>query len=442
MTDFPFDILNRTISEAEPCGPSLEMTGNDEYMQFTARMEGQLPQSFLRFDRSQIDFKTEFATLQTFLTSSVDLSLIVLLAKLLILDRDLDGYAKALAAIRDCLRDRWDHVHPQPDDGDPIMRVISLQTLDDMPTSIMPLQSAPLFKARRFGIVSFRSHLIAEGAIQPAATSGEGEEAGKIPTPSDIRTAISETDLESIVAARQALSVIHASITEIETLFDERSGQTGQLRFPNLKPLSGSIHQFLENCVAIKDPSQATVREVAAGEGEDAGDSPTTATGPIANMAQARQALIAAAAYFAAHEPSSPVRMLLAQAEGLVGKTFYEALQSMIPDHVSQAVVKLGRDLPLTLSVERLSQLLPADYQESASYDEAGGADDPDNLAEPAATRVQAMQLIEQASNFFRSKEPSSPIPILLEQARQAAGRDFVGLLRDFLPGHILAVDG
>lgn len=437
MTDFPFDILTRTISDAEPCGPSLELTGDDVYMQFTARMEGQLPQSFLRFDRSQIDFKTEYATLQTLLASSTDLYLMVLLAKLLILDRDLEGYAKTLVSIRDCLRDRWEHVHPQPDGGDPIMRVISLQTLDDMPTSVMPLQSVPLFKARRFGAVSFRSHLIAEGAIQQVSSSEDGQDSGKAPSPSDIRTAISEADLDLVIASRQMLTTIHDAVAEIESLFDARSGQVGALRFPNLKPLSDTIRRFLENCVVIKNPSLASAPEASADDADESTERPAAPAGPITSMAQARRALLASAAYFAAQEPSSPVRMILAQAEALVGKSFYEALQSMIPDHVSQAVVKLGRDLPLTLSVERLSQLVPADYQ-----DEAGESDDPDSIPESATTRAEAMQLIEQASNFFRAKEPSSPIPILLEQARQAAGRDFVGLLREFLPGHILAVDG
>jgi type VI secretion system protein ImpA len=442
MTDFPFDILTRTISEAEPCGPSLEMADDDVYMQFTARLEGQLPQSFLRFDRSQIDFKAEFATLQKLLSSSIDISLIVLLAKLLILDRDLEGFAKAVVAIRDCLRDRWDHVHPQPLDGDPIMRIISLQTLDDMPTSLMPLQAVPLFKARRFGAVSFRSHLIAEGTIQQASTSDEDEDSGKAPSPSDVRAAISEADIDSILASRAAVATIHATVGEIESLFDDHSGQPGLLRFPNLKPLSEAIRQFLESCVAIKDPSLATVSESSATDGEDGTDHPPATAGPIASLVQARQALLAAAAYYSAQEPSSPVRMILAQAEALVGKSFYEALQSMIPDHFGQAVMKLGRDLPLTISVERLSQLLPTEYQEETSYDDAGGSDNSQGMTRPAATRAEAMQLIDQVSNFFRSKEPSSPIPILLEQARQAAGRDFVGLLRDFLPGHILAVDG
>jgi type VI secretion system protein ImpA len=440
MTDFPFEILTSTISEAEPAGPSLEMTGDDGYMQFTARMEGQLPQSFLQFDRSQIDFKAEFATLQILLSSSIDLSLMVLLAKLLILDRNLEGYAKALVAIRDCLRDRWEHTHPQPEGGDPVMRMISLQTLDDMPTSVMPLQSVPLFTARRFGAVSFRSHLLSEGIIQQSSSSDEGQGASKPPSPSDIRTAISEADLESILASRNALTTIHLTVGEIETLFDERSGQRGILRFPNLRPLSDAIRQFLESCVAIKDPSLANVAAADSPDG-DGDESAPIAFGAITSMAQARRALLAAADYFSAQEPSSPVRMILAQAESLVGKSFYEALQSMIPDHVGQAVVKLGRDLPLTLSVERLSQLVPTDYQQDASSDEPTEADNQDNIAGPVATRAAAMQLIEQASNFFRAKEPSSPIPILLEQARQAAGRDFVGLLRDFLPAHILAVD-
>lgn len=49
-------------------------------------------------------------------------------------------------------------------------------------------------------------------------------------------------------------------------------------------------------------------------------------------------------------------------------------------------------------------------------------------------TRSEAIALLERVQRFFRSAEPSSPVPMLCERARALADRDFMGVLKDVLP--------
>ncbi len=56
-------------------------------------------------------------------------------------------------------------------------------------------------------------------------------------------------------------------------------------------------------------------------------------------------------------------------------------------------------------------------------------------------TRQAAIQSIEAVIGFYRQKEPSSPIPLLLGQARAFATEDFIGALRSVLPKGSFAVD-
>jgi type VI secretion system protein ImpA len=46
--------------------------------------------------------------------------------------------------------------------------------------------------------------------------------------------------------------------------------------------------------------------------------------------------------------------------------------------------------------------------------------------------------MIDQITTFFRTAEPSSPIPMLLERIRDLGQRDFFSLLRSVLPADAL----
>lgn len=52
--------------------------------------------------------------------------------------------------------------------------------------------------------------------------------------------------------------------------------------------------------------------------------------------------------------------------------------------------------------------------------------------------RDDAIYLLELASGYFRSNEPSSPLPMLIDRARRLASMDFMDILRDLAPDGLM----
>ncbi|WP_342362953.1 ImpA family type VI secretion system protein [Terrarubrum flagellatum] len=505
------------ISEEEPCGPDLDMLGDADYMRFVARIDSVLPKSFASFDRASIDFPAEFATIQKILGQSRDLRILTYLAKLEILNRDLAAFVAVVQTIEKLLDAMWERVIPELLDGDPILRVVSVQTLDDMPDSVMPLQSTPLFEARRFGKVSYRAHLLASGALQARTAAVEGEKDEEKPSNDAIQTALVETDIEQLIASRTLTIDLDASLERIETTLADKSGQPGVVRFEKLRPLAKDIALFLDGAVAQRDPARAILQAKEAREEVGDDDEPTGPVGVIRTLTDANAALAAAAGYFMRSEPSSPILSLIAQAEALIGKSFFDALQALMPDNSGRAFIKIGRETFYELSIERLSSLSvttselpeePAPTEEYSDWSEQPAEDSPPEEAEAASdetageetpgeeapadgetpaeatdesayeeapaepiedpepsyaehadaapavsaaahtpmvfkavTRKDAMTMLSQIAAYFRSVEPSSPVPTLLEHAASLSGRDFFALVREVLPAQLFKVD-
>src|SRR5262245_16493323 len=105
MATFDFAALGAPLAEAEPCGPDLDLGADADYRNFMARAEGVLPATFFSgpdgkpFDRSSIDFDGEFAAIGPLLARTRDIRLLVLLAKLFVLNRDLAGFIGCLELI-------------------------------------------------------------------------------------------------------------------------------------------------------------------------------------------------------------------------------------------------------------------------------------------------------------------------------------------------------
>src|SRR6185369_9949982 len=77
----------------------------------------------------------------------------------------------------------------------------------------------------------------------------------------------------------------------------------------------------------------------------------------IRSTAQAQAALAAAAAYFAQSEPSSPILLLIGQAQALIGRSFYEAMQVLLPEESPKARLRVGQEPAFVLLLERLASL-------------------------------------------------------------------------------------
>src|SRR5262249_25465491 len=151
------------VSDEEPCGPDLDLAGDPDYMNFMARTEGILPVTFFSgpegkpFDRTSIDFEAELAAIAPLLERTRDVRLLVLLAKLYVLTRDFSSFAGTLNLIQTLLKEQWEAVHPRATDGDHAIRMAALESLDDMPPVVFPLQYLPLANHRRLGPLSYRS---------------------------------------------------------------------------------------------------------------------------------------------------------------------------------------------------------------------------------------------------------------------------------------------
>jgi len=442
MTPAEIAALNAPLAGEEPCGPDLEMLGDSDYMRFTARIDGVLPKTFASFDRGSINFPDEFATLKSLLARSRDLRLLAPLAKLHILNRDLAGYTAVFKLIEALVDGQWPAVVPGLLDGDAILRIVTLQTLDDMADSVMPLQAAPLFETRRFGKVTFRSHLLANGLVQPREAQNGGEAGEEVPAISALNAALTEVDLATLVSARTLAVDLQQSLGRIESLVGERSAQSNALRFERLGPLVSDIAGFLDRAVAQRDPSlglaAAAPGEASPDKAEEAEPgAASTGTAPaIQSTSQAQAALAAAASYFTRSEPSSPILLLIGQAQGLVGRSFYEAMQVLLPEESPKARLRIGQEPAFVLPLERLASLPVVTANESGDNPVAEDAP-----AFQAADRRSAMVLLQQVAAHFRRAEPSSPIPLLLDRAEGIAGKDFFGLLREAFPAGSLKVD-
>lgn len=421
------------LSKADLCGPDLDLAGDADYLNFFAQTEGLLPSTFFSsddgkpFDRSTIDLPRQVGAIGPLWERSRDLRLLVVRARLLILDRDLAGFARTVAAIAQWLETFWDDVHPRADGDDLGSRVAVLGALD-LPTVVFPLQYAPLCEGRRVGMVTYRAWMIASGEVKPRP----GEQ--KHPSAA-LTEAIADAASDALAATRGHIAMIKASLGRIREIFLMRGSSLGLENLPSLvDKLQGfidpraALHEETAAPVAEGDDIPATAKERVAGA--PLGGSPTS-------LAEAQHALAAIAAYYSRSEPSSPTLPLVRQAHQLIGKSFFEVMSILVPTQMDKAAFQIGADQFFELPVGKLSKLSEAAPPSPDGTPQAGPATQSESGG-PAQYRIesraQAIALLDQVQRFFRHAEPSSPVPMLCDRARALAERDFMGVLREVLP--------
>jgi type VI secretion system protein ImpA len=401
------------ISIEAPCGPDLDAEGDADFMNFMAAIEGQLPATFFSFDRKSIDFDAANTTGARLLARSHDVRLLVLLAKLSVLNRDLQGFARSLAILAQLLAEHWDDVHPRGENGDFASRIAQLSTLDDGPVVILPLQYAPLAETQRDGILNFRAQLVALGEAKP-------RESENLPNTATIEKILLNEDLPRLIQTFNALQSVKVSLAGIRATLIERVGFEQALDFEALSPLVDRMTAFLQAAVAHRDPSVAapSQHEEPTPAAQDKSPSQTVT---FASLAEVDAALEAALAYFERMEPSSAAVLLIGQTRQLLGKNLYEVMKILAPAYADNARIFVGTDAAFTVPV---SSILPSEAT-------AGPVDRP--VVSPAPSRAAALALIDSVAAHMRLTEPSSPAPYLLERAKSLASRDFVSLLKDLL---------
>ena len=417
------------ISEDSPCGPDLDLDGDMDFLNYVAAREGEIPEDYYKFKRENVDLAQVFDAGEKLLARTLDIRLLVLLAKFSLLNKDLTGFARRVGSIAWLLKNHWADAHPRAEGGDYIARISQLATLDDPPLVIRGVKYATLIESSRDGVLSYRAQLVASGKETPRVERrmnerGQmetGAEENFIPAKS-IERLLRDTDIEKLVAALATLNGLILSAETIKAATIENAGFEQAVQLPKLIELVTEMAAFLRETVIRRDPSFAPAAAAGPEEepGDDADSAPagSTPTG-FASIADVDAALGAALGYFAASEPSSPAVLLIRQARETLGKNLYEVLKLLTPTQADAARVFVGPDSAFTVPVKNLS---------SATSREIARVEAP-----PAANRASALAIIDAVATHLQRAEPSSPAPYLLERARNLASRDFLSLLHDVL---------
>ena len=112
-----------------PCGPDLELAGDVGYLNFFAQAELVLPESFFNaldgtpFDRTSVDIGGQLEAVKPLLARTRDIRLLIMQARLQILNHDLAGFAVSVAAAAYWLDAFWDQVHPRPEGSEVIGKI-------------------------------------------------------------------------------------------------------------------------------------------------------------------------------------------------------------------------------------------------------------------------------------------------------------------------------
>jgi type VI secretion system protein ImpA len=420
------------VSEDDPCGPDLDLEGDTEFMNFIAATEGQLPASYYAFNRASIDFAAASQAAEKLLKRTLDLRLLALMAKLAILNRDIAGFAQRLGNVAWLVSEHWEGANPRGEGDDYSGRIAQLTTLEDNAVVLLPLQYAPLIETNREGALSYRDQLLASGAAQPRSVTlydlrGQKQttEPEKFMPAASIERALNDAEIAKLAGAVGMLTSLGASIQSINATTTEHVGYENAVALPKLAKLVGDMTAFLRTALVRRDPSLAPPPPEAPTNDSGAASVAAAAPPAFASRAEVDAALASAFGYFAASEPTSPALLLIRQAREMLGKNLYEVMKLLAPPHADAARLFVGPDGAFTVPVKSLSN--------------APTAAIPSAPAEPAASRAAAIALIDAVAAHMQKAEPSSPVPYLLDRARNLATRDFLSLLQDLLSDEAIA---
>src|SRR6478735_2721920 len=265
-----FEAIAGVVTPEDPSGPDLDSDGDAQYLNFFAGTEPLLPMSYFevvgasgergRFDPKSVDFEAQFSAATPLLARTRDLRLIVLLAKLSILNRDLNGFAGYLTAICSLLESQWSTVHPRDDDGDFTYRAVTIESLDVLPTVVNPIQFQPLIESRRFGTVTYRAYQTATGEI---AASGDADL-----DLATIQRIMAEADLDVLKAISARFTQLAGIVARTKAIWLDKAGKPLSLgRFAGVvDSIAGWLHQFVKD----RDPTSIEVApanpDIASGE--------------------------------------------------------------------------------------------------------------------------------------------------------------------------------
>jgi len=274
------------------------------------------------------DWKAVRVAALALLERSRDLRVAIGLTRTLLELDGVPGLAAGLSLTAALLEQQWHDVHPQleaDDDGDPTLRVNTLAVLVAPGGVLRQLRDTPLVEARAVGVFSLRD-------IEAAAQGQEGADGAAIDA------AWAAAPPEQLLATAAALEAASAGVHAIEAVLGAHLAPGMEL---DLAPLA----ELLQRGRTLLLPHLAAGAHVLASDaaGNAAPGAPSAVVaGEIASRDDVVRTLERLCGWYARHEPSSPVPLLLQRARGLVEMNFTELMQELAPDGLGQLAQVTG----------------------------------------------------------------------------------------------------
>ncbi len=444
-----FDWLTAPVSEDAPCGPDLEATDEPAFVDYYYEAESRMPERYFvpgikgpdddftpgtLFDPKSIPHAAEKKTITALLKRSRDVRLLSLLARMMILAGRLPDFADALEGLALVMEEFPTDVHPL----DASERRGAIDELGGSSTVLLPLQHANLAGA---GEVSLRRYTVANGGAEPREGEvglSSGAMLTELAAPGN-RQAV-EASHAALSKAADALARITSACLRLDAPFTPAVSQTQSVIADVQKLINdgrGDLAPWSADGAATPaadtptepspDADNASVPDAAAPAAQPvAAPVPSTS---VPNRAAALQILTTLESYLATHEPAAPSLLLITQARLLVGRPLVEAIETLMPEQANQTKMTFGGDSGFVLYMDRLKMLAG----------EGAGQASPDVDADPGPpplieNRGNVAPLISAVEEYFRVREPASPIPVLLFKARTYLDKDFAAIVADLLP--------
>ncbi|WP_460417422.1 type VI secretion system protein TssA [Pseudomonas sp. microsymbiont 2] len=329
-------LLLAAVSADFPCGDDLEY--DPDFLQLERDAQGR-PERVMG-DAVQAAEPPQWRDIEQTCTGllqrSKDLRITHFLLQANLALHGLPGLAASLELIRDLLSEYWLHLHPQldaADDNDPTVRVNALAGLT-CDTNIALLRDAVLVRSRAFGPVTLRAALHAAGVQHFASEQLSAEE---------LAAALRDAAPEQLAQCHQALQLARDALDSIESRVNDQVGSASGVDLSALRQPLRQVQQVLADYSPDgAAPAGTATDEAVAHDAHDERQStaaeprPTARPGEVNSRDDVRQSLDRLLQYYARHEPSSPLPVLLRRAKNLVDADFATIVRDLIPDGLSQ----------------------------------------------------------------------------------------------------------
>jgi type VI secretion system protein ImpA len=323
--------LLRDVTADSPCGDDLEYDG--AFLELRRAAQGRPPQEMggQIIPGEEPDWRDVRDRALDLFDRTHDLRVAVTLAHALTRVGGLPGLADGLALVRGLLDRHWSNVHPRldPEDGnDPTLRMNTLAGLADHEAAIVPLRLMPLADSRRLGRFGLRDVEIANGSLPRPEGAASAE-------PATIEAAFLDMDPAALAASGAAARAALEQLDGIESTLGAVVPGAG----PDLSALRStlrSIDRLLQQQAGRRGLEAAGADLPADDASPTASEGRTAMSGPIQSREDVIRVLDQVSDWYARHEPSSPVPLLLQRAKRLVNMSFMEAVKDLSPGGLNE----------------------------------------------------------------------------------------------------------